>query len=238
MGLTIHYELKSRTRSTQQARKLIEQLRRRALDLPFQHVGELIELTGDACDYQRLSPDDPNRWLLVQASGNARRDPCSYGVAPKHVLAFSTLPGEGCEPANFGLCLHPGVIEVDSPQWPFGKRKLRTGLKGWSWYSFCKTQYASNPDCGGTENFLRCHLLVIRMLEHARDLSLLQSVEDEGDYWEKRDLKALAQEIGEWNEMIAAGAGRLKDLMGDGVQAEITKFPNFEHLEAQGRAEA
>ena len=33
---------------------------------------------------------------------------------------------------------------------------LKTGLSGWRWSSFCKTQYASNPQCGGVPHFLRC----------------------------------------------------------------------------------
>ena len=51
MGLTIHYQLKSDTRSPAQARQLVEKLRQRALDLPFAEVGEVVELKGDACDY-------------------------------------------------------------------------------------------------------------------------------------------------------------------------------------------
>ena len=35
--------------------------------------------------------------------------------------------------------------------------------------------------------------------------------------------------------MIAAQAGQLKDLLGDKVEAPITEFPDFEHLEARGR---
>ena len=35
--------------------------------------------------------------------------------------------------------------------------------------------------------------------------------------------------------MIAAQAGQLKDLLGDQVEAPITQFPDFEHLEARGR---
>jgi hypothetical protein len=35
--------------------------------------------------------------------------------------------------------------------------------------------------------------------------------------------------------MIASFAGELKDLLGNQVATEITKFPDFEHLEAAGR---
>ena len=46
------------------------------------------------------------------------------------------------------------------------KRKIKTGLStGWHYSTFCKTQYASNPDCGGIPNFIRCHLSVIHLLD-------------------------------------------------------------------------
>ena len=88
-------------------------------------------------------------------------------------------------------------------------------MKGWYWSSFCKTQYASSPAAGGVPNFLHCHLSVIRLLDHAKQLGILASVSDEGDYWEKRDVKALVQEVGEWNEGMAGLVGQMKDLFGD-----------------------
>jgi hypothetical protein len=63
MGLTIHYSLRSITRYNHDARQLVEQLRQRAMDLPFKRVGDLIDLSGDACDYERLERDDPQRPL-------------------------------------------------------------------------------------------------------------------------------------------------------------------------------
>jgi hypothetical protein len=54
----------------------------------------------------------------------------------------------------------------------------------------------------------------------------------------QRDIKALVQEIGSWNEMIAALGGGLKDLLGDGplgVQSAITQYQNFEQLELAGQ---
>ena len=240
MGLTIHYSLKSSTRSPKKARELIAHLRGRALALPFAQVEAIIELKGEECDFDRRERDDPHRWLLIQAGQYIERPApgggtYSYNVAPTHVIAFETLPGDGCEAANFGLCRYPAHIEVADPGWPHRKRKLRTGLSGWTWSSFCKTQYASNAACGGVENFLRCHLAVIKVLDHAKSLGILEEVSDEGDFWQDRDVRALAQQVGEWNEMLASFAGELKDLLGDQVESEITKFPDFEHLEAAGR---
>ena len=46
------------------------------------------------------------------------------------------------------------------------------------------------------------------------------------------------REIGKWNELVAAAVGAFKDMTeGRIVQAPITEFPNFEHLEAKGLAE-
>jgi len=231
MGLTIHYSLHSDSRSPTEARRLVEELRRRALDLPFAEVGEVVELTGDACDFERYDRDNPLRWLVSQAGGWFERENIHYSVVPKHIVAFRTYPGGGCEEANFGLAIYPGVLDITDPRTGLA-RKLRTGLKGWCWSSFCKTQYASGH---GVDHFIRCHLSVIRMLDHAAKLGILASVSDEGEFWEKRDVKALAQEVGEWNEGMAGLVGQLKDMFGDGFDAPITAYADFQQLEARGR---
>jgi len=170
----------------------------------------------------------------VQVKPRAETEPgytTWYDVLPRRLMAFDTWPGEGCEAANFGLCQYPPVIKTS-------EGPLRTGLTGWRWSSFCKTQYASNPKCGGVPNFLRCHLSVIAMLDRAKELGCLDEVSDEGGFWQKRSLSALVQEIGSWNELIAAFGGKLKDLLGEGplgVQSAITEYSNFERLEAAGQ---
>lgn len=155
-------------------------------------------------------------------------------VLPQHVIAFETLPGDGCEQANFGLCRYPS--EASHPE--FGTRK--TKLAGWSWRSFCKTHYASDPRCGGLPNFLRCHLGVVALLDEAKRLDCLAKVSDEGEFWETRSLERLSKEIDEQSAMLAGMFGALKDAMSqtsDGagaVQAPIADYPNFERLEAEG----
>jgi len=246
MGLTIHYSLRSGMRSPKKARKLVAHLRGRALDLPFDRVGEIVELTGTACDFEKTDPESTHRWLLIQAGQYVDRPAehggtYSYNVAPTHLIAFETQPGDGCEQANFGLCRYPAFIEIqEEPRYVWGqgfvrrKRRLRTKLSGWYWSSFCKTQYASDPRAGGTANFLKCHLAVVRMLDSAKELGILDNVSDEGHFWEKRDVRALAEEVGTWNEMIAAAFGKLKDQLGPEVVSPISTFPDFEHLEARG----
>jgi len=241
MGLTIHYSLKTRG-SDVRARELIHALHQTAQDLPFKELGQVVELSGEQCDPSKQPKDDALRWLLVQATESVEvkpkgrmQDPRwteSFNVPPSRLIAFDAWPGEGCEASNYGLCQYPRVIATD-------RGPLQTGLSGWRWSSFCKTQYASNPQCGGVPNFLRCHLTVIAMLERAKQLGCLEEVSDEGGFWKKRDLPALVREIGSWNEMIAAFGGKLKDLVGNGpghLEAAITQFPNFEQLEAAGQS--
>jgi hypothetical protein len=243
MGLTIHYQLAA-TGDEAYARKLVEQLRQAALDLPLQHVGDLVEFRAEQCDYRKRADDDPYRWLLIQARSDIplpvtpaerrrgiRRD---MEVVPRHVIAFETEPDDGCEPANFGLCQYPR--EVSHPQ--FGK--LKTKLEGWSWHSFCKTHYASDPRCGGLPNFLRCHLGVVALLDDAKKLGILSNVDDEGAFWATRSLDRLTKEIGEQSAMLAGFLGVLKDAIGQApgagaVEAPIADYPDFEHLEAEGQ---
>ncbi len=90
-------------------------------------------MKGEACDFDQCDQDDPHRWLLIQAGQYVDRPApgggtYSYNVAPTHVIAFATLPGDGCEPANFGLCRYPAQIEVTDPEWRHRKKRIRTGL--------------------------------------------------------------------------------------------------------------
>lgn len=164
-------------------------------------------LSGEECEYEHREQDDPLRWLLVQASQYIEKNGRHFTVMPSHMIAFDAWPGDGCESSNMGLCRYPTTTLVENHQYPFDQKRIRTGLSGWRWSSFCKTQYASNPQHGGVENFLRCHLSVVRLLDHARELGLLGEVTDESGFFDKRNVKALVQEVG------------------------------YEHLEADGRRE-
>ncbi|HET6882072.1 MAG TPA: hypothetical protein VFI31_18040 [Pirellulales bacterium] len=230
MGLTIHYTFELNDGDEAQARAMVEQLRQKALGASFKEVGEIVEFVGDAADFQGLGKDDPNLWLLCQASRFLERGTTFYRIAPQQVIAFPTLPADGSEPANFGLATYPKTIDT-------GEEEISTEADGWRWSSFCKTQYASNPNVGGVQNFLRAHLSIVALLDAARDLGLLREVGDEGGYWEKRDVTSLADQVRYWNTAIAGLAGSIKDLLGGAAEAPITNYPNFEHLEADAEKE-
>lgn len=226
MGLTIHYTLRTKLTKPTDVRTLVDAIRQFALDLPLQHVSELKEFR----DSDPESEDDEDRWLRIQSDGHLELDGRHYRIPAKRAIAFSTWPGHGCEAANFGFCQYPATIQIED-------KRISTKLKGWTWSSFCKTQYASNPKCGGVENFVRCHLLVTRLLDFIQKSGLAEvEVEDEGGYWKQRDLPALVKEVGDWNEFLAGFTGQLQEVHGSGLVAAITAFPNFEHLEAKGLA--
>jgi hypothetical protein len=231
MGLTIHYTLQTKLTKVEDVRALVHALRQHALDLPFKEVNELVEFSGK--DIAHDDQDDPDRWLKIQAGEYVDDPRHSYPVSPLHIIAFTTFPGDGSEPANFGLCKYPASIVV-----PGTTRRMRTKMGGWRWQSFCKTQYASDPEYGGVPNFLRCHLCVVKLLDFVKKTDLIEvEVKDEGGYWDQRDLQKLANVAGDWNQMIAAFAGQLKDAAqaeGMSIESAIAGFPNFEHLEAKG----
>jgi hypothetical protein len=227
MGLTIHYSLRAKASTKPVAAKaLLEELRKAALDLPVAEVSEVREFTpkdfeNDTRDY----PDKEWAWALCQAGtyvdiGGGR----SVDVNPESGFMLRVWPGEGCEEANFGLFRYPKSVVSNGTGYAVKQ-------PGWSWASFCKTQYANEK---GNENFLRCHLSVIRLLDVCKKIGILKSANDEGLYWDKRDVPALVKEIGEWDSMIATFGGALKDATGGNIVAPIFSYTNFENLEAKG----
>lgn len=311
MGLTIHYKLtQAKLDDAGQVEQAVQQMRQLALDLPFEEVGEVINLAGEQCDTEARrnelkNGDEKNErlfWLLIQAGQHVDcpwNKRISRTLNPTHFIAFDTWPGPGSEAANFGLCRYPAEIEWEyqvedderfeekadfgykfswdkwlrhcrrqrrftrSPAAYTDVRKVPTKLAGWRWRSFCKTQYASDPQCGGVPNFLRCHISVVTLLDRMAKLpGLKTTVDDEGKYgpsvysddWKEAhdagrkptyrrhkgqyNPAALAKEVGEWNTMVAGFAGALSDaLAGTGInlEAPIKDFQDFERLAFTGK---
>jgi hypothetical protein len=229
MGLTIHYSLTTDRSDLESIRSLVQSIRQLAMQLPFQEIGDVVEFKDRECDYTR---EDPWRWLKIQAAQHVEEGNCFFRAPPLHIVAFTVIPGPGSEPAKFGLARYPEVINVQQL-----KQQVRTNLPGWSWKSFCKTQFASDPAVGGVPNFVSCHGSIVALLDAVQHRNLARvQVRDESEYWDHRDIRKLAETVGEWNEMVAAIAGHLKDLSnGPIIDAQIMQFSDFERLEARGR---
>jgi len=232
MGMTIHYDFASKQK-LDKIKGIVYELHKFARSLPFESVGKVVQLQGDQCDFNKRDRDDPISWMMIQARYHielkTKKGLVYDAVSPTQVIGFPTWPGRGCEMANFGLAQYPEKMKTND-----GLKE--TKLDGWQWRSFCKTQYASDPRFGGMNNLVKCHLLVIAMLDKAKKLGILEHVSDGGDYWKSRDLAGLVGETNSMNQIVAAVAGHIKDAGGEGVVAPITEFANFEKLEAEGQA--
>ena len=229
MGLTITYKLQAAAKSVADARRSVSDLRTRALRLPFKEVGPILELTQSACDFRRAAERD--RWLLIQAAQHVAVDEHRYhDVIPRHLIAFSTWPGEGSEPANFGLCRYPTTIAIADPDQPRVTRTIRTGLTGWCWSSFCKTQYASDPQCGGPINFMKCHMSIVQLLDQARAAGVTVNATDPSGYWNDRRPESLLAAVGGWTPKLACFLARQRGETDERLLAEIVKYPVLEGL--------
>ena len=116
-----------------------------------------------------------------------------------------------------------------------GKKHITKGGRMWS--GFCKTHYAVQSEYGGIQNFIKAHLTVCAMLEHASELGFIVEVSDEGSFWDTHDLDILTKEINEQNAFISAFAGALKDAIGNtdyAVQSEAFNTVDFERNEMIG----
>ena len=120
MGLTIHYGLTSRTRSTAKAKNLVERMRQLALDLPFESVDEQVQQLGpDVCQQplDDLRQDDRLFSAVLDGCKHVpipwhRKQSGSISVQPLEIFSFWTVPGPGSEWASFGLARYPAEIEV------------------------------------------------------------------------------------------------------------------------------
>src|ERR1700722_16591463 len=99
MGLTIHYRLQSKQEDAKLVEQTVPQMRQLALDLPFEEVGDVINLAGDQCNTEarrkELQNGDEKKeslfWLLIQAGQHVDcpwNKRISRTISPMHVIAF------------------------------------------------------------------------------------------------------------------------------------------------------
>jgi hypothetical protein len=224
MGLTIHYKLSvEKNLAVAVVRELAERTVRYAKKIGCAEVSEV----------ESVAADTPFTSLFVRAG---REEAGCFGLVPAKrgwVVNVNVWPGEGCESALFGLCQYPRRI-------PFRAGSVVTGFEGgWLLQGFCKTQYAGEH---GWENFLKCHRQIISLLDFWRDLGVSVEVTDEGGYWETRSEEKLRAALRQYDGLVAAVGGMMKDAPDNSggnlsVESPIFDYANFERLEHEGRLE-
>jgi hypothetical protein len=222
MGLTIHYKLSVTTRlSSAVVRELADRTVLYARKIGCAEVGEVMRATDD----EKSAP-----WFFHVGKPE---DGCFGHVAPKRGWLVEVWPGEGCESATFGLCRYPSLV-------PFRAGSVSTGVEyPWQLKGFCKTQYAGEH---GWEHFLKCHRQIISLLDFWRQLGVAVEVTDEGEYWQTRSEEKLRNKLQQYDGLVAAVGGMLKDMPNDSggslsVESPIFDYVNFERLEHEGRLE-
>lgn len=216
MGLTIHYQLRLvRTddgREDAHGRWAAEALRK--LALKFKRQGRL-----DTVGKLGIGPEE-RRYAVEWRTRPVPGRPHAFTdeeIRPVAGQIFRVGVGRGCEPLWLGLCRYP---------------RGRWRLQG-----FCKTQYAGLL---GWEHFRRCHTAVIDLLSAAAAAGCKVAISDEGEYWPRRSVKRLRENLDQMNSAVAAVAGGFKDA-GEAedrkaVRSPILCHPQFERLEAEGAA--
>jgi hypothetical protein len=227
MGLTIHYKLSVTEKlGVAVIRELAQRTALYARKIGCAEVGEVM----------RVEADTPFTPLFVSVG---REEDCCFGHVPaKRGWVVDVWPGEGCESAEFGLCQYPRRTPYRMSQ--FRTKLVPTGFEGgWLLKGHCKTQYAGEH---GWEHFLKCHRQIISLLDFWRQLGVAVEVTDEGEYWQTRSEEKLKNKLQQYDGLVAAVGGMLKDASADadnGLSPEspIFDYVHFERLEHEGRRE-
>jgi hypothetical protein len=225
MGLTIHYTITDpRGIGWKEAERLVKEMRRLALAAKRRGDVEDVLPLGGLAEARRWAVEF-REWPEAGAAGTFSLSE----ILPERGWVFPVLMGDGCEPFWLGLCEYPSRVRVRG-------RELATGLRGWRFARFCKTQYAS---LHGWEHFRRCHLAIIGLLAGLRETGLRVQISDEGGYWPRRSERTLREKLNQMNRLVAAMGGALKDAheTEGAIQSPIFAHPQFERLEAEGVTE-
>jgi hypothetical protein len=218
MGLTLCYRLTLPGKTDLDVvRQKLTALKDFAATLDFDDVLGPSEYTAD-----ELIEEAGSREIVpILVSVMCGDTPDFYGRQSSEccALAFVVVPGEECEPAVFGF-VAPGSRRSSRDD------DLCPG--DWFWSGFCKTQYASIIS---DEHLVKCHLGLVRVLEHAATLGITVEVHDETGYWERRSTTELIKVTRDMNRLIARIAGELANK--HRVDAPIFAHPDFEHLEME-----
>ena len=155
MGLTIHYDVEFKGTQKLLVDKL-NKIRNICLDLPFEEIGEVkvTKITQKHIDLyhslrEQYSYPNNSQENLAKRDRTLEKmgvtilqmiglDNWRKETKPTTLISLPIWPGEGCE-----------TCDLDFEKQ--GKKSI------WKCNSFCKTQYA--------DDFMRCHLLVIRFLD-------------------------------------------------------------------------
>ena len=192
MGLKIGYYFEFKGTKRELVCKM-EKLQRRFKDMPVERIREIHRI--EKATFERTS----DFWENM----------LGFGMLLNHYKR----PGLGddslwekrrnrIQKSGNGLCF---VVDIGPGCESFTVFFGRLGNgKVWRGMGCTKTQYA--------EHFVDAHTLVIRLLDICRDEGILEKVNDDGGYWETRDLKVLAENINASTEFMKLASKALTQI--------------------------
>ncbi len=209
MGITIHWELEAPPGDPKPVATKLERVRRACLKLPFREVGKVEHIPPRTCKAvsRRKKRKDDLYWAVFCAKKYVRTGRGYQPVKPLEVVRLPLLAGEECDTTVLVLARYPGE-------------------EGWSGQGNTKTQYATH--------FVESHLLVIAALDACKAAGILKEVEDEGAFWETRDLKTLARNINASTDMIQRVCGSLEQAIENRVESPVKTSRGCARVSAEG----
>jgi len=218
MGLTIHYKMRFKG-SKEELAKALERVRQKCLDLPFEEVGEV-----ETTEITQTMIDD---WNETQQSGNF---PNYTADDWKKIDAFrekwdvdtwtmiqATKDGNDKAKENVRFLVCPGEGSETCELSFFKTRRAQY----FRCSGFCKTQYATH--------FVRCHLALVKMIDACKEEGIdVYDVDDEGNYYETRDLQKLAESLNKSTGVIKSVGSLLRDnFPGYIIMSNIDECENY-----------
>ncbi len=223
MGLTIHYNLTAPESWTlEEVHARFEIISDYARHLACANVSAVLPA------HEKIGITDK---LHKVGRGLAHR---YVSIAPEEGWVLMIDVGEGCEPLVLGLCKYPASWRCQHGR--SMRRWHPTNISSaWQFSWFCKTQFAGKH---GSAHFVRCHKIVISLLDFCRKGGMEVTAQDEAGYWENRNDVELLKKLRKSEAMLAAFGGFFKDKIdrksGRKVESPIFDYANFEHLEHEG----
>ena len=249
MGITIHWDLEF-DGTHDEARAVLERIRGKMMDLPFEECGEVAYVDPETCGKveklmkKRQAENDRDKAKVFEKQiqklldGGADADPF-WAFIQADFGIFDKNDGQAYhgyhrfEPNEYFLLPLWAMEGCEATNLILAKHKIPNLPDKWRGKGFTKTVYSKNP--------VLAHILVVKALKACLGENILTRISDEADYWMDLDnppeeteeqIQALAAEFTTDRKMMNSHVASLKMALdkinaGGGVEAAIDRVDNL-----------
>ena len=114
MGLTIHWSFQGPQKKSE-ATAIIDKLRERAMDLPFESVGDVVRFKGKDAQFDNDPPDSLYTWFKLQAGETIWSEDGRIGwdCPAQEIVGFQIDVAPGSEWMEIFLATYPKTILIE-----------------------------------------------------------------------------------------------------------------------------